>query len=904
MKGHVRFSVATLVALSAGPINAAVTLPWVLLEQNGSIAAVRGRNHVRFERSQVCFDIGGNRFSAEFLGAARVLPSGAGNGPRVHLFRQASAESAPVLSAVRYRSLYPGIDLVYRGEGRNLKSEYRIAPGADLRRIRIRYNGAENVLIRQDGSLRISFAAATIEENAPLLYQIRDGRQAPVRGGFRLSGPNQISFWTGEYDARLPLVIDPYLVFSKVLGGSGESTAAAMTRDASGNLYVAGWTAAPDFAVTSGSRSRSGGVDAFVLKLDGSSHAVVYAVYLGGSMDDRATGIAVDASGNVYVTGSTSSPDFPAIGAQQPSLGGGQDAFLAKLDPSGATLRFSTYFGGSGTDTANAIALHPASGDVLIAGETHSADLPVVKALQPALKGASDAFAARFTSQGSIVYATYLGGGSYDRALGIAVDTAGNAYLAGSTDSLDFPVLNALQPLNAGGQDAFVTKLNAAGSALVYSTYLGGSSGSSIVPEAANAITVDLAGNAYVAGTTPSPNFPVFGAAQPLFGGYNADAFVSKLSASGSSLVFSTFLGGSALDSATAIKLDPSGSAVVGGYTLSADFPLVWPVQSLAGGRYDIFITRFSASGNQILFSTYFGGRGTDAAFALDVGNDVAFAGQTWSTDLFPGAGAGDVLIASLQTRPTTPPFGSFDTPTNNSPVVGAVAVTGWALDSIQVTKVDIWREPLAGEPVQANGMVYLGDAVQVAGARPDVQAAYPSYPYNDRAGWGYMLLTNLLPSLPGLPYPGNGTYRLHAIAHNIAGQTTDLGTHIITVNNARATNPFGTIDTPSQGGTVSGTQYVNFGWVLTAQPAKIPLDGSTITVYIDNAPVGHPSYNNYRGDIATLFPGYANSGGAVGIFVIDTTQLANGTHSIAWGVTDSAGHAAGIGSRNFFVQN
>jgi uncharacterized repeat protein (TIGR01451 family) len=250
-------------------------------------------------------------------------------------------------------------------------------------------------------------------------------------------------------------------------------------------------------------------------------------------------------------------------------------------------------------------------------------------------------------------------------------------------------------------------------------------------------------------------------------------------------------------------------------------------------------------------------------------------------------------------------PFGSFDTPIDGTTkIAGAVPVTGWALDSIEVVKVDIWREPVTGEAAGSNGLVYIGDAVFVAGARPDVQGANPTLPFNYRGGWGYQMLTNFLPNAAGSGPSGNGVYKLHAIAHNKAGVSADLGAKTITVDNGHATLPFGTIDTPSQGGTASGSAYVNFAWALTPNPNKIPIDGSTITAVIDGQPVGHPVYNNFRSDIATLFPGYMNSGGAVGYYYLDTTKLSNGVHTISWNVFDNMNNGQGIGSRYFNVFN
>jgi hypothetical protein len=247
--------------------------------------------------------------------------------------------------------------------------------------------------------------------------------------------------------------------------------------------------------------------------------------------------------------------------------------------------------------------------------------------------------------------------------------------------------------------------------------------------------------------------------------------------------------------------------------------------------------------------------------------------------------------------------MGSFDTPLDNTvSVSGAIPVTGWALDKIEVTRLDILREPVVGEPL--SNLIFIGTALFVADARPDVASQFPTFPYQYRAGWGYQMLTNFLPNASGSGAPGNGTYKLHAIAFNKAGAQVDLGTKTITVDNAHAAKPFGTIDTPTQGGSVSGTDYVNFGWALTPQPGMVPTDGSSIFVVIDGVGVGHPVYNNLRNDIATLFPGYKNSQGAVGFFHINTTTLSNGVHTISWNVFDDQGRGEGLGSRYFNVLN
>jgi hypothetical protein len=246
-------------------------------------------------------------------------------------------------------------------------------------------------------------------------------------------------------------------------------------------------------------------------------------------------------------------------------------------------------------------------------------------------------------------------------------------------------------------------------------------------------------------------------------------------------------------------------------------------------------------------------------------------------------------------------PFGFFDTPVGGSTVMGSIPVSGWALDDIEVTKVEVRRGPVTGDPpgaIGADGLIYVGDATFVEGARPDVEAAQPSYPLNYRAGWGYMLLTY------GLPDHGNGTFVLHAVAFDRDGHRSELGTKTIVSDNAHNDKPFGAIDTPGQGATVSGNSYVNFGWVLTPPPAMVPIDGSTIWLWIDSVQVGHPTYNQFRTDVHDAYPDYLNADGAVGYSYIDTTAYADGMHTIGWSATDDHGQAEGMGSRFFWVFN
>jgi Leucine-rich repeat (LRR) protein len=241
----------------------------------------------------------------------------------------------------------------------------------------------------------------------------------------------------------------------------------------------------------------------------------------------------------------------------------------------------------------------------------------------------------------------------------------------------------------------------------------------------------------------------------------------------------------------------------------------------------------------------------------------------------------------------TQPPFGSMDLPyEGNNGAQGCIAVSGWALDDVQVTGVKVFN-------VVENQRQFIGDAVFIEGARWDVAEAYPDYPNNNKAGWGYMMLSNFLPN------GGVGTYQLMAVAYDNDGNETVIGSKSVVIRNDLSEMPFGTLDTPPQGGMVSGSTYINWGWALTPQPNTIPVDGSTITVWVDGREMpGHPVYNNYREDIATLFPDYNNSQGAVGYYYLDTTELDNGLHTIQWTVGDDAYNYWGIGSRFFSVQN
>jgi hypothetical protein len=435
-------------------------------------------------------------------------------------------------------------------------------------------------------------------------------------------------------------------MYSKAFGASGNQSAYAVTVDREGNVYIAGATDSADFALVKPLQPRfGGGTDAFVMKLS-SDGRVLFSTYLGGSDADVAYGIAVDNNGDIYVTGDTTSTDFPVVNAIQPKNAGDVDIFVAKLNSDGSKLIYSTYIGGSNGERGNAIAVDPA-GYAYVAGYTNSTNFPTVSPLQSQFAGGNaDAFVLKVSPSGDkLIYSTYLGGGNDrpDIATAIAVDSAGDAYITGFTNSRDFPTLNPLQPFR-GPTDVFLSKINAAGSALIYSTHLGGSA-----DDEAMAIAVDTSGNAYVTGHTESVDFPTNpGAIKTTCLSVEAhlqignicsggDAFVSKISADGSKLVYSTYLNGIDFEVGRGIAIDPSGGAYVVGFTGSHDFPTVSPVQKFGGGAFDAFLTKLNADGSNLTYSTTLGGSDDDGAYAVAVASPgtAYVVGYTESAD-FP----------------------------------------------------------------------------------------------------------------------------------------------------------------------------------------------------------------------------------------------------------------------------
>jgi hypothetical protein len=541
----------------------------------------------------------------------------------------------PLYGAVVYRALYPGIDMVYGGQGRDLKSEFVVAPGADPSRIRVRYDGAGSVRIEEDGALAIPVNGRELREQAPSIYQEQSGGRVAVEGRFAVDVDGAVRFVVGDYDVARPLIIDPVLSYSTLLGGSGFDTATSLAVDSAGAAYVAGFTESYNFPTANPEQSyNAGGNDVFVAKFNPSGSGLAYCTYVGGSADDRAYGIAVDGNGFAYVTGSTNSGNFPVRNALQSRLAGGRNAFVLKLSLAGNSLVFSTYLGGNASDNGNGIALD-AGGNAYVVGDTTSTNFPAT-GMQRGNHGGQDAFVAKLSADGSrLLYSTYLGGESNDRGAGIAVDASGSAYITGSTYSADFPVASAFQIRNAGGQDAFIARLSADGNSLLFSTYLGGTGGIAAYPEAAQGIALDSQGSAYVTGVTSSADFPLLHAVQTSRRG-STDAFVTKVNASGA-LIYSTYLGGSGVEVGNAIAVDATGSAYVAGYSYSTDLLVTNALQAANAGDCDAFLAKLSATGDSLAYLSYLGGNNSDTAtaVALSPSGNVYVAGWTLSTN-FP----------------------------------------------------------------------------------------------------------------------------------------------------------------------------------------------------------------------------------------------------------------------------
>src|SRR5579883_261171 len=525
----------------------------------------------------------------------------------------------PLYAGVQYAEVYPGVALVFYSHEGELEYDFTLAPRAQASQIALSFDGIDEMRIER-GDLVLKAAWGEVRHRKPRIYQIVRGKRSEIGGHFAIRGPKEAGFEIDRYDNGNTLVIDPAITYGTFIGGSSAESAWALAADSAGSAYVAGetWLASAMAPF------------AFLVKLNPSGTTLLYVDYFGGKSRSSARGVGFDSGGNVYITGFTYSPDFPVTaGAYRSSSLGTANAFVVKVSASGSALVYSTLIGGAGANFAAGIAVD-ALGSAYIAGYTSSVALPVTSgALQKSYSGGmQDAFVAKLNSHGSgLIYCTYLGGAGNEIANGIAVDSAGQVHVVGYTDSTDFATTNPLYSKAAGQGDAFIAKLTANGDALVFATYLGGR-----LPDIATAVALDPSGNIYVTGATLSVDFPVTAGVYQSRNQGSYDTFLSKMDHMGTSLLYSTYLGGENSDQASGIAVDANGVAYIIGFTYSSHFPIQGLVSAPQGGQ-DAFVAAVGSAGSSLLWSTYLGGAADDQAtgIALDPLGNVYVAGTTFS---------------------------------------------------------------------------------------------------------------------------------------------------------------------------------------------------------------------------------------------------------------------------------
>ncbi len=585
----------------------------------------------------------------------------------------------PHYSRVKYHDLYPGIDLVFYGNQRQLEYDFVVDRGMDPGAIQLKFEGADRLEVDGQGNLIFHMpGGAQVTLRKPAMYQLIHGLRQSVEGGYVLKDKDKVGFKVAAYHTDEPLIIDPVLMYSTYLGGTyygygyGWDFGTTIAVDSSGNAYVAGETWSADFPTVNPRQGyNAGGYDIFISKLSADGTTLLYSTYLGGASgaynEDNASAIALDSAGNIYIAGLTNSTDFPiSDNAYQKSNAGGYDAVVTVLNAMGDTLLYSSYLGGSGTDYGMGIVVD-ASGSAYVTGLTNSTAFPVKNAYQEQFGGgAYDAFVAKVnpsaSGEESLVFSTYLGGGGDDRGYRITIDSSADVYVTGATGSTDFPIEEAVQDTFGGGAfDAFVAKIHGADGTVIYSTFLGGGG-----EDRGVGIAVDASGNAYVAGRTASSDFPTTDGAFDTSCGTDGtcnddgllppdhvnkfDAFVTKLNAAGNALVYSTYLGGSGDDQGIDVAVDSASHAYVIGTSGSTDFPLANFLQDTKKGDVDLFVAKVNASGSSLLYSTYLGGSAVNPGYGIpeespqsvtvDTMGNAYLTGYTWSIDFPVTAGA------------------------------------------------------------------------------------------------------------------------------------------------------------------------------------------------------------------------------------------------------------------------
>lgn len=540
--------------------------------------------------------------------------------------------AVPHYRQVRAAGVYRGTDVVYYGNGRQLEYDFVLHPGAQANRVRLQVSGADQLRLNAQGDLELLLGDAAIVMKKPALYQEENGKRREIAGAYRIKAGNTVEFTVGAYDATRDLVIDPVVSYSSLVGGSGTDAVMAIVADRNGTLWVAGSTTSKDMTITDGAlQSASGGSrDVFLAHLDparSGGDALLSMTYLGGSDNEDLHGLAQDANGFLYLTGSTTSTNFPTSGyTAQSAAGGAGDAFVVKIDPSlsgSDQLAYSSYLGGTGIDIAYDLAVD-AAGVIYLTGVTYSSDFPISGApLQGSSAGAQEAFVAKIdpAQTQSLVYSTYLGADQEDEGRGILLEGSGVVTVVGTTTSGFFPTTGrAYQGAYRGGADVFVVQIDTtkADGGLLYGTFLGGSNRDEV-----RKVIHDQSGRLILTGFTLSTDFPTTStAAGPVAGG-NGDAFLVRLDprqTGAAALSYGTYLGGADAEVGYGLALEADGSVDVAGYTLSSNFPVSNDAaQRVYSGTIDGFVVRLNLTQGSLTYGTYVGGSSVDAVYALAV---------------------------------------------------------------------------------------------------------------------------------------------------------------------------------------------------------------------------------------------------------------------------------------------
>ena len=584
----------------------------------------------------------------DFVGAnSEVKPVGQDPTPAVISYFKGDRSSwktgLKTYGSLLYKDLWPGIDLVYQGNGIKLQYEFFVHPGADPSQIKFFLSGAETLDLNPKGEIEVKTPLGNFTDERPYTYQKIDGEKREVESSYLLAD-SSYRFHIGSYDKTKELVIDPAtIVYAGFIGGSDNDYAYAIAIDSSGNAYITGETSSTQttFPVSGGpDLTQNGGRDAYVAKINSAGTALSYVGFIGGSATDYGADIAVDSSGNAYVTGVTSSSEatFPVVGGPDTTYNANTDAFVAKINSAGTALTYSGYIGGSGDDDGHSIALD-SSGRAYITGSTSSSEASFPVAVGPTLAYGlfqNDAYVARVAANGlTLDYCGYIGGIGQDYGYGIAVDSSNGAYVTGTTASAAFPVTVGPDLTANGGDDAFIGKIKSDGTGFDYLGYIGGSG-----DEDGFAVAVDSSGNAYVMGNTTSTqaDFPV-SVGPDLTANGGRDIFITKVNSGGTALTYSGFIGGSGDESEGDVAVDGSGNAYVVGATTSTQttFPVSGgPDLTQNGGAGDGFIAKVNSTGSALSYAGFIGGSGVTEGvngIAVNSSGDAYVAGSTNSTE-------------------------------------------------------------------------------------------------------------------------------------------------------------------------------------------------------------------------------------------------------------------------------